>query len=296
MLAAFEHSDFGTGELLALRRETVSVCIPTRQVAARIDRTIAELLPLVAEGLVDELLVVDADSSDGTAQIAREAGAKVVSENELMPEFGPCRGKGDAMWRALSHARGELVVFVDGDIADIGPHYITGLLGPLLTRPELSFVKGFYQRPFAVGDREQASGGGRVTELTAKPLLELLAPDLAGFKQPLAGEFAGRRRLFEAIPFLTGYGVEIAMLVDVWAQVGLDAMAQVNLGTKRNAHQDLADLAQMARQVVEGLTLSLDRKSNSALGAIRPAPGHVPALEARPPMRQALSASKDRRR
>lgn len=292
MLAAFEHSDFGADQLVRLRRETISVCIPTRQVEERIGNTVAQLLPLREAGLVDELLVVDADSTDGTAEIARQAGAEVCSENELMPELGPCGGKGDAMWRILSRARGEIVVFIDGDIADVGPHYVTGLLGPLLTDPKLSFVKGFYERPLDLGDREEAAGGGRVTELTAKPLLDMLAPELAEFRQPLAGEFAGRRQLFESIPFLTGYGVEIAMLVDVWAQVGPAGMAQVNLGSKRNAHQSLADLAQMARQVLEGLTVALARHRDDGLGEITPSPGHGLQLETRPPLRQALAASR----
>lgn len=291
MLAAFEHSEFSTDALIARKRDSVSVCVPTKEARAQIGNTIAQLLPLRATGLVDELLVIDADSDDGTAAIAREAGADVISENELIPEFGPCQGKGDAMWRALARAEGDIVVFVDGDIADIGPHYVVGLLGPLLTRPELSFTKGFYARPFKLGEREEPTGGGRVTELTAKPLLDLLAPELAEFLQPLAGEFAGRRELLESIPFLTGYGVEIAMLVDVWARVGLAGMAQVNLGSKRNAHQDLAGLGAMARQVLEGLAVSLDRHADGSLGRMSPAPGHAPRLATRPPLREALEGA-----
>lgn len=286
MLAAFEHSDFSTGDLLSVKQETVSVCIPTRQAAARIENTITQLIPLCEAGLIDELLVVDADSPDGTARIALEAGAAVISENELMTEFGPCRGKGDAMWRILSHATGEIVIFIDGDVADIGGHYITGLLGPLLSDPDLDFTKGFYERPFNHGEHETPTGGGRVTELTAKPLLELLVPELGGFNQPLAGEIAGRRGLFESIPFLTGYGVEIAMLVEIWARIGLDGMAQVDLGSKRNAHQDLAELGKMARQVLEGLTVSLTHHQDRQIGTIRGAPGHGPDLETRPPLRE----------
>lgn len=284
MLAAFEHSDFSTEELLAQRHESVTVCVPTRDTADRIANTIAQLVPLREAGLIDELIVIDADSVDGTAEIAREAGAEVRSENELMPGFGPCQGKGDAMWRALSVARGEIVVFLDGDIADIGPHYVIGLLGPLILHPRFDFVKGFYDRPFNLGDTEQATGGGRVTELTAKPLLKLTAPDLARFHQPLAGEVAARRDLLESIPFLTGYGVEIAMLVDTWGRVGLERMTQVNLGTKRNDHQSLIRLGRMATEVTEALASALDRHPDLEIGEIRPAPAHEIGLATRPPL------------
>lgn len=288
MLAAFDHSDFSSDGLLAQKGQSVSVCVPARETAERIGNTVRRLLPLCEAGLVDELLVIDADSADGTAELARQAGATVYSENRLMPEFGPCRGKGDAMWRALSVARGEIIVFLDGDVADIGAHYVVGLLGPLLTRPELSFVKGFYDRPFVTGDREIPGGGGRVTELTAKPLLSLTAPELGHFLQPLAGELAGRRELMRAIPFLTGYGVEIAMLFETWAKVGIAGMAQVNLGSKRNSHQSLADLGRMARDVTEAVAVSLERHGGTSLGLIRPALDHSLSLETRPPLEEAL--------
>lgn len=287
MLAAFEHSDFSTDELLENRRGRVSVCVPTRETAGRIGNTVEKLLPLCEAGLVDELLVIDADSEDGTADEARRAGAQVHSENALMPAFGPCRGKGDAMWRTLSVAEGEIVIFIDGDVADVGPHYILGLLGPLLKRDELSFVKGFYQRPFSTREHEIEDGGGRVTELTAKPLLELAVPELGQFRQPLAGELAGRRELFERLPFMTGYGVEIAMLVHVWARVGLKGMSQVNLGSKRNDHQSLAGLGKMAREVLEGLATTLAQQADDRLGEIRPAAEYEARLDLRPPMREA---------
>jgi glucosyl-3-phosphoglycerate synthase len=287
MLAAFEHSDFSTEELLAQRHESVTVCVPARETADRIGNTIAQLLPLREAGLIDELLVIDADSGDGTAEIARQAGAVVHSENELMTDYGPCQGKGDAMWRALSVAKGEILVYLDGDIADIGSHYVVGLLGPLIRHPELAFVKGYYARPFNLGGTELATGGGRVTELTAKPLLRLTAPDLAQFHQPLAGEIAARRSLLESIPFLTGYGVEIAMLVDIWGRVGLDGMAQVDLGSKRNDHQSLSQLGGMASHVAEGLAAALKRHADLATGAIEAAPSHQAGLTTRPPLIEA---------
>ena len=195
MLATFDHSQFELSALLALKTGPVSVCVPTRETAATIAGTVRAIAALRDAGLVDQILVVDADSADGTATIAREAGAEVFQEAALLPEFGPVEGKGDAMWRALSVAGGEIVVYLDGDVSDFGEHYVTGLLGPLLQSERVDFVKGFYRRPLALDGMEIEDGGGRVTELTAKPLLELLVPELAAFSQPLAGECAARRSL-----------------------------------------------------------------------------------------------------
>lgn len=289
MLATFDHSEFEPDALLARKRETVTVCLPTRETATTIGPVVAEIGALRDLGLVDQLLVVDADSADGTAATAREAGAEVFSENELMAGSGPAKGKGDAMWRALSVATGEIVVYLDGDVRDFGSHYVTGLLGPLLASPKVEFAKGFYRRPLAIDSVEIEDGGGRVTELTAKPLLELLAPELAAFRQPLAGECAARRSLLESIPYATGYGVEIGMLVDVWRARGLDRMAQVGLGSKRNSHQSLAELGGMAREVIEAL-LTRAGVDAGAAGEVAP-DAAVPLppmtrrrLETRPPM------------
>lgn len=284
MLATFDRSQFEASSLLALKRESVTVCIPTRETAATIAATVGAVAELGRLGLVDQLLVVDAGSADGTATIAREAGARVFDEAELLPELGPVLGKGDAMYRALAVAEGEIVVYLDGDVRDFGPHYVTGLLGPLLQSPRTCFVKGFYRRPLALDAMEIEDGGGRVTELTAKPLLELLAPELAAFRQPLAGECAARRSLLEAIPFATGYGVEIAMLLEAWRRVGLEAMAQVDLGSKRNSHQALASLAEMAREVLDALAQSLDGGEAEGLGSIERAAGEGPRLRLRPPL------------
>jgi glucosyl-3-phosphoglycerate synthase len=279
MLATFDHSEFEPSALLACKRESVTVCLPTRETAATIGRVVAEIDALRDLGLVDQLIVVDADSADGTAATAHAAGAEVFSEDELMADHGPARGKGDAMWRALSVATGEIVVYLDGDVHDFGSHYVTGLLGPLLTSSKVEFAKGFYRRPLTIDSVEIEDGGGRVTELTAKPLLELLAPDLAAFRQPLAGEVAARRPLLEAIPYATGYGVEIAMLVDVWRARGLDRMAQVGLGSKRNAHQSLAQLGGMAREVIEALFAHAGEDIALSLP-----PSARRRLETRPPM------------
>lgn len=283
MLDTFEHTDFHAAELASLKSDSVSVAIPTRNCAGTIAHTVAELLLLREAALVDQILVVDADSADGTAATAIDAGAEVASESKLVPSTGPVRGKGDAMWRSLSAVTGEVLVFIDGDIADFGRHYVTGMLGPIIRDPEKQFVKGCYTRPFRQHDSEQPAGGGRVTELTAKPLLAATIPELAAFSQPLAGEVAARRDLLASIPFHTGYGVEISMLVEVWNRVGIEGMAQVDLGTKRNAHQSLAALNGMASEVIAGLAETLTRISRSDLGSIRAAPGAIRESVVRPP-------------
>lgn len=283
MLDTYDHTDFAANDLASRLPGPVTVVVPTRNTAGTIAQTVAELRILAGVGLISQILVVDADSPDGTAVTARDAGAEVVSENSLLPEAGPVLGKGDAMWRSLEAATGEIVVFVDGDIADFGRHYVTGLLGPLCEDPGKLFVKGSYRRPFRQQTSEQPAGGGRVTELTARPLLARTVPELAWFDQPLAGEVAARRDLLESIPFFTGYGVEIAMLVEVWDKAGLGAMAQVGLGTKRNAHQSLESLGGMANEVIEALSLTLENLGRTDLGSIAAAEGVTGALSVRPP-------------
>ena len=167
-----------------------------------------------------------------------------------MPELGPSKGKGDGLWRALSVTTGEIVVLMDADTQNFGPHFLLGLLGPLFDDPTLRFVKGTFHRPLSLGDIKVETEGGRVTELVARPLLNLFAPELAGFRQPLAGEVAARRELLEQIPFPVGYGVEIAMLIDALEAAGLDALAQVDLGTREDRNKPLRELTAMAYAVM----------------------------------------------
>ena len=233
---------------------TTTLVLPTRNVAD----TIGPILDTVARlnersGLIEQVVVVDADSPDGTADIARAHGAEVYSENELLPEYGRAHGKGDAMWRSLSVARGDIVMFADSDSTDFREHFVYGTLGPLLTDPEVQFSKAAFRRPFSPDGKAVVDGGGRVTELMAKPLLNFFYPELTGFVQPLAGEFAARRELLCGIPFATGYGVEIAMMVDVLNEAGLSAMAQVDLETRQNRHQPLFDLTRMSSAVLRAL-------------------------------------------
>jgi glucosyl-3-phosphoglycerate synthase len=252
---SYHHSQFPP-ELLSARREcTISVCVPARDEAATIASVVAPLVRLRERGVVDQVAVVDA-SGDGTGDIAAGLGAEVYAQAALMPSFGPVLGKGDALWRSLSVLHGDVVCFVDADTERFGPHFACGLVGPLVVDPRVQFVKGFYRRPFRLGDEVAPEGGGRVTELTARPLLELFYPALAEIRQPLAGEVAARRDLLERLPFATGYAVEIAMLIDSYELAGLDAIAEVDLDERQNRHQPLSELGPMATAVMRAV---LDR-------------------------------------
>ncbi len=251
---SFHHSRYSAAAIAAARAQqdlAVSVCLPARECAETVGAIVQALGELREQGAIDEIVVVDAGSADGTAAVAERAGAVVYQEAELMPALGDVLGKGDAMWRALPRLSGDLICFLDADTSDFQAHYVTGLLGPLLCEPEaIAFVKAFYRRPFEQAGVSLAEGGGRVNHLLARPALELFYPELAGVRQPLAGEVAARRELLEQLPFATGYGVEIGMLIDAWRAVGLQGMAQVDLDEHRNRHQPLKALRPMALTVL----------------------------------------------
>jgi glucosyl-3-phosphoglycerate synthase len=255
---SFHHSLYPPERIAAERDRSVSVCLPARECAETVGQVVGALAKLRQAGVIDEIVVVDAASADGTAAVARHAGAIVWQEAELMPAYGPVLGKGDAMWRALSVLSGELVCFLDADSEGFSAHFATGLLGPLVCEPGISFVKGFYRRPFVQAEVEDADGGGRVNRLTARPALQVFYPELAQVRQPLAGEVAAPRQLLESLPFVTGYGVEIAMLIDVWREHGLEAMAQVDLDEHHNRHQPLSGLTPMAATVLATLAGRLE--------------------------------------
>jgi glucosyl-3-phosphoglycerate synthase len=254
----FAHNQFPAARLVAQRTETVSICLPARNEEATIGAILGALAPLLELGVVDQLVVVD-NSSDTTAEIARSHGAEVHEQESLMPELGPVLGKGDAMWRALPVLTGDVICFLDADSEQFGAHFACGLLGPLLCQRQTALVKGFYRRPFRIAGVTLPEGGGRVTELTARPLINLFYPDLAAVEQPLAGELAARRELLERLPFVTGYGVDIALLLDAYELVGLDAIAQVDLDVRQNAHQPLRDLGPMAYAVLQAVSTRLER-------------------------------------
>lgn len=226
----------------------VSVVLPALNEERTIG-TIVEGISKLAErtSLVDEIVVLDSGSTDATAKVARQAGATVFHRDDVLADHGSRPGKGEALWKALYVTHGDIIVFVDADLLDFGEHYITGLLGPLLTNPETSLVKAFYDRPLL---DVSLTGGGRVTELMARPLLCTFFPELAGVVQPLAGEYAARRALLETLPFAPGYGVETGLLIDTLHQRGLDAIAQVDLGERTHGHQDTAALGRMAATIL----------------------------------------------
>ncbi len=242
-VATFDHRHFSAADLLIAKGgRSVSVCLPARNEEATVGEIVAAIrLELVETvGLVDEVVVVDDGSSDATAERAAQAGARVVNSTA-----GP--GKGQALRGALAAAHGEVLVFLDADVANFGAHFVVGLLGPLLLRPDIGFVKGFYCRPF----EGRVGEGGRVTELLARPLLARLFPDLAGVVQPLAGECAARRDVLEAIAFVDGYGVELGMLIDVVGRFGVASLAQVDLGLRVHRNRPLAELTRQAAAVLD---------------------------------------------
>lgn len=222
---------------------TTSVCLPARDEASTIGAIVERI---VGHPLVDEVLVVDDHSTDGTADAALAAGATVVRAADVLAEHGSGPGKGQALWKAVAASKGDLVAFCDADVRDFDERFVVGLLGPLVADPEVAFVKAFYERA-ADG---QPRGGGRVTELVARPVLHLLFPDLAGIVQPLAGEFAGRRDVFEQVPFVEGYGVDLGLLVDVVRLAGAERVVQVDLGHRIHRNRPLDELGPMATVVL----------------------------------------------
>lgn len=265
--------DWGAAELVAAKRGTrVSVVIPARDEEATVGAIIGTIRRELVERhpLVDEILVVDSHSTDATAEVARAAGADVVAQDAVFPELDGLTGKGEALWKGVAETTGDIVVFVDADLYDFTPDYVTGLLGPLLTDPSIAYVKGFYHRPLVGSAGTEPDGGGRVTELVARPLLNMYWPELAGFVQPLAGEYAGRREVLESIPFVTNYGVEVGHLIDLLELRGLDALAQVDLGHRVHRNQSTQALGRMAGQIMLTLVDRLERYGR-LISAVPPA-------------------------
>jgi glucosyl-3-phosphoglycerate synthase len=201
--------------------------------------------------LIDELAIVDSHSTDDTLEIADKYGVKVFFEDEPLDELGKAAGKGEALWKSLFFLKGDIIAWLDSDIQNIHPRFVYGTVGPLLADDTLAYVKGFYERPLKTAGVMHETGGGRVTELVARPFLTLFYPRLAGFIQPLSGEYAGRREVLESIPFFTGYGVETGLLIDILNKYGLDSMAQVNLDTRVHHNQTIKQLGRMAFRIMQ---------------------------------------------
>ncbi|MFI9212955.1 glucosyl-3-phosphoglycerate synthase [Streptomyces sp. NPDC053253] len=272
--------------ILAAKRNTkVSVVLPALNEEATVGDIVAVIrreLMSEAVPLVDELVVLDSGSTDRTAEVAAAAGARVVARDAILPRIPAVPGKGEVLWRSLMVTGGDVICFVDADLRDFSADFVTGIVGPLLTDPDVDFVKAMYDRPFGAESDQLASGavsdqlasgavsdqlasgktpgqGGRVTELVARPLLNLHWPQLAGFVQPLGGEYAARRSLLERLPFPVGYGVELGLLVDALHTVGLDALAQVDVGVRKHRHQDERALGRMAAAIYRTAQLRLSR-------------------------------------
>ncbi|KOX34307.1 glucosyl-3-phosphoglycerate synthase [Streptomyces sp. NRRL F-6491] len=244
--------------LAAKRATTVSVVLPALNEEATVGDIVAVIrreLMSEAVPLVDELVVLDSGSTDRTAEVAAAAGARVVARDGILPRIPAVPGKGEVLWRSLMVTTGDVVCFVDADLRDFSADFVTGIVGPLLTDPDVDLVKAMYDRPL-----DGAPGqGGRVTELVARPLLNLHWPQLAGFVQPLGGEYAARRSLLERLPFPVGYGVELGLLVDALHTVGLDGLAQVDVGVRKHRHQDGHALGRMAAAIYRTAQLRLSR-------------------------------------
>lgn len=288
----FRADEFDAADLARAKQGlVVSVCLPARDEAATIgpivEQVVADLVG--GAGLVDEVLVVDDHSSDATAGVAAAAGAKVVAAADVLPGHADGPGKGQALWKSLFASSGDLVVWCDADVTNFDTSFVVGLLGPLLTTPDVAFVKAFYERAF----EGQPAGGGRVTELVARPLLSLLFPHLAGILQPLGGEYAGRRDVLEQLPFERGYGVEIGLLVDVAAHCGVDAVAQVDLGTRVHRNRPLDELGAQALAVLRSGLQRAGLALPEVVDLVRPdggtekvAGGTLPALAGLPDYRR----------
>ncbi|MFZ2178655.1 MAG: glucosyl-3-phosphoglycerate synthase [Rhodococcus sp. (in: high G+C Gram-positive bacteria)] len=233
----------------AKRGRTVSVVLPALNEEETVAAVVDTIRPLLG-GLVDELIVLDSGSTDLTAERARAAGATVISREEAVPAFPPVAGKGEVLWRSIAASTGDIIAFVDSDLINPDPAFVPKLLGPLLTVDGIHLVKGYYRRPLRLSGSEDANGGGRVTELVARPLLASLRPELTSVLQPLGGEYAGTRELLSAVPFAPGYGVEIGLLLDTYDRLGLGAIGQVNLGVRKHRNRPLSELGVMSRQII----------------------------------------------
>lgn len=246
------HSEYPVEELVRLKgSQRISVCIPAHDEERTIGPIVAAVRRQLLEqvGLVDEILVLDHDSRDGTARIAAAAGATVVATSELLTEFGAALGKGDALWRSVLASTGDIIVWLDADLEDFDVHFVTGLLGPLLQQPEIMLVRATYQRALGGVPGE----GGRVTELLARPVIAMLFPELAHIRQPLGGEYAIRRIAAESLPFEPDYGVEMGLLLDVANRYGVAAVGQVDLGVRTHRNRPLTALREQSRQVLRAV-------------------------------------------
>lgn len=271
----FHHSQFSDfSKLVEIKRSSaqrVSVCIPTLNEADTIGEIVSMIRKtLLSCGLVDEILVIDSGSEDSTREIATVSGANVHLASEIFPELESQTGKGENLWKALHVSSGEIICYIDGDIANFHPGFVTGLVGPLLTDSSIDYVKAFYERPLAYGDESHSTGGGRVSEILVRPLISLFYPELGGIIQPLAGEYAARRTTLEALAFPTGYGVEIAHLIDLARDGKLARIAQTDLVKRIHRNRDDDELGSMAFALLRVVLRRLERDGKISLASPLP--------------------------
>lgn len=252
-------------ELLELKKQqgvTISLALP----ALNEEETVGKVVKMMKQELMekfpllDEIVLIDSNSTDRTREIAEQEGIPVYIHQHLLEHLGARRGKGEALWKSLLVTRGDIIIWIDTDIVNIHPRFVYGILGPLLLNPQVQFVKGFYRRPLKVGEKMQAGGGGRVTELTARPLLNLFYPELSGVVQPLSGEYAGRRGALEQAVFFSGYGVETGLLIDIYERYGLNAVAQVDLLERIHHNQPLEALSKMSFAIIQTVIRKLESR------------------------------------
>ena len=258
----FHYKQFSIPELIRLKNKRsikISLCFPTLNEALTVGKILQAVKKYIYDpGLVDEVVIIDSNSTDNTVEIVKSIGFKVYQHRDILPKYGTYKGKGDALWKSLSVLKGDIIVWCDSDIMNFKPMFIYGLLGPLFLDDKISFVKAFYQRPLKIDSSYMKGEGGRVTEILVRPLLNLFYPDLSKVFQPLSGEYAGRREVLENIPFSTGYGVEIGMLIEIYERYGLGTIAQVNVKRRVHRNQPLSALSRMAFCIMQALTGKLE--------------------------------------
>ena len=279
----FHHGEFPVDVLARLKGDqTVSVCLPARNEATTVGEIVRVVRDeLVAAGVVDEIVVIDDHSTDRTAAVATAAGARVVAAEAILTDHGPGHGKGEVLWKSLHEARGDVIVWCDADIREFDTRFVRGILGPMLADQTVWFAKGHYHRPEQ--DRE---GGGRVTELVARPLLSMFFPELCGIHQPLSGEYGGRRSVLEQVPFVCGYGVDVGLLIDLSRRFGTDGLVQVDLDVRHHRNRPLIELSPQATAVAQTILRRAHPEMVGETASLRTADGTtVPVtFEERPPM------------
>jgi glycosyltransferase involved in cell wall biosynthesis/nucleotide-binding universal stress UspA family protein len=252
-------------QIMALKEKqgsTISLAMPSLNEENTVGKVITTIKKALMDDvpLLDEIILVDSNSSDRTREIAEQLGIPVYIHQQLLPELGQREGKGEALWKSLLVTRGDIIAWIDTDIANIHPRFVYGIIGPLLLNQTIQFVKGFYRRPLRVGNKVQAGGGGRVTELAARPLLNLFYPELSGVIQPLSGEYAGRRQALETATFFSGYGVETGLLIDIFERYGLRAIAQVDLLERIHHNQELEALSKMSFAIIQTVLKKIEAR------------------------------------